>query len=178
MNAAPQLRDRIRELRRVTAGELLANPKNWRTHPDPQRAGLRTVLERIGIVGALMAYESPEQGGQLTLIDGHLRRDEYPETEWPVLVLDVETEEEAAEILAVFDPIGAMAEADQLALAELLEGIETDDEGLAGLLTQIGEEAGAVAVELEPPPEFPEVGENLPTEHTCPECGYQWSGSA
>ena len=28
----------------------------------------------------------------------------------------------------------------------------------------------------EPPPEFPIVDEDLPTEHTCPKCGYEWSG--
>lgn len=26
------------------------------------------------------------------------------------------------------------------------------------------------------PEDFPEVDENIPTEHTCPKCGYAWSG--
>jgi hypothetical protein len=30
------IRDRIIELRRVRAGDLLPNPKNWRRHPDVQ----------------------------------------------------------------------------------------------------------------------------------------------
>ena len=29
-----QIRDRIKELRRVRAGELRPHPHNWRTHPD------------------------------------------------------------------------------------------------------------------------------------------------
>ncbi len=39
-SAANQLRirDRIKELRRVKASELLPNPKNWRRHPKVQRA--------------------------------------------------------------------------------------------------------------------------------------------
>jgi ParB-like chromosome segregation protein Spo0J len=28
----------------------------------------------------------------------------------------------------------------------------------------------------EPPDDFPEADEDLPTEHTCPKCGYKWSG--
>lgn len=28
----------------------------------------------------------------------------------------------------------------------------------------------------EPPEDFPEVDENISTEHTCPKCGYAWSG--
>lgn len=29
---------------------------------------------------------------------------------------------------------------------------------------------------VQPPEEFPEYGEGIPVEHTCPRCGYQWSG--
>ena len=29
-----------------------------------------------------------------------------------------------------------------------------------------------------PPGEFPEVDGNIPTEHKCPKCGYEWSGKA
>jgi len=29
---------------------------------------------------------------------------------------------------------------------------------------------------VEPPEDFPEVDENLETKHTCPKCGYKWSG--
>ena len=43
-----QIRDRIKELRRVPASELLPNPKNWRTHPVAQQDALRGVLAEIG----------------------------------------------------------------------------------------------------------------------------------
>jgi len=62
---------------------------------------------------ALLARELPD--GALELIDGHLRAETTPDQEVPVLVLDV-TEEEAAKLLAVIDPLGAMAEANQQAL--------------------------------------------------------------
>jgi hypothetical protein len=39
------IRDRIVELRRVAARELVPNPKNWRRHPARQAAALRGALE-------------------------------------------------------------------------------------------------------------------------------------
>ena len=42
-------RDRIVELVRVRADGLVDNPKNWRRHPDRQRAALRGLLrEEVG----------------------------------------------------------------------------------------------------------------------------------
>jgi ParB-like chromosome segregation protein Spo0J len=95
-----QIRDRIRELRRVLAKELLPNPRNWRRHPKVQADALRGLLTEIGYADALIARELPD--GQLQLIDGHLRAEVTPDTEVPVLVVDV-TEEEADKILLTLD---------------------------------------------------------------------------
>jgi hypothetical protein len=43
-----KIRDRIVELRRVPAGSLLPNPKNWRRHPKAQADALRGLLSEIG----------------------------------------------------------------------------------------------------------------------------------
>ena len=43
-----EIRDRVRELRRVKASELAANPKNWRTHPQAQKQALEGVLAEVG----------------------------------------------------------------------------------------------------------------------------------
>ena len=114
------MRDRVKELRRVPASELRANPKNWRTHPPAQAAALKGVLAEIGFADAMIARET-EDG--LELIDGHLRREVMGDQEVPVLVLDV-TEEEADKLLLTYDPLAAMAHADMnnlLALASLTE---------------------------------------------------------
>jgi len=111
------IRDRIRELRRVKASELVANPKNWRRHPKEQSAAMRGLLNEIGYAGALLARELPD--GKLQLIDGHLRLETTPKATVPVLVLDV-TEAEADKILLTFDPISAMAQADKAQLEALL----------------------------------------------------------
>src|SRR5438034_7794154 len=107
--------DRIKELRRVKAAELLADPLNWRRHPESQRRALRAVLQQIGMADAVLAREV---SGRLVLIDGHLRRDMDPEAILPVLVLDV-SEAEAATLLATLDPLAATAVADPQRLAAL-----------------------------------------------------------
>jgi hypothetical protein len=85
-----EIKDRIKELRRVEARQLLPNPKNWRRHPKEQFAALKGLLHEIGYAGALLARELPD--GRLMLIDGHLRAETTPRSKVPVLVLDV-TEE-------------------------------------------------------------------------------------
>jgi nucleotide-binding universal stress UspA family protein len=107
------------------------------------------------------------------LIDGHLRADVSPDAEWPVLVLDVD-EAEAGTLLATLDPLADMAEADPAKLDALLRDVETGSQELAAMLEKLAEEAGIVPTE--PPTDFAEVDENIETEHTCPKCGYQWSG--
>jgi ParB-like chromosome segregation protein Spo0J len=126
-----KIRDRIKEFRRVRAGELRPHPKNWRVHPSSQQDALRGVLAEIGYAGALLARELPD--GTLELIDGHLRAETTPEAEVPVLVLDLD-ENEAAKLLALHDPLTGMAEANEDALAELLGQVETESDAVQALL--------------------------------------------
>jgi|ERR1019366_1779595 ParB-like chromosome segregation protein Spo0J len=86
-----QIRDRIKELRRVKAKDLVPNRKNWRVHPKAQARALRGLLAEVGYADALLARELPD--GKLQLIDGHLRAETTPNAIVPVLVLDVSEEE-------------------------------------------------------------------------------------
>ena len=117
------LRDRILELRRVRAGDLLPNPKNWRLHPDGQRSAVSEMLEQIGFVGALAARETK---GGLELLDGHLRRDIAVDSEVPVLILDL-NDEEADKMLATYDPLSGLALVDGGKLDELMKGVTLDE---------------------------------------------------
>lgn len=114
-----KIRDRIKELRRVRAGDLLPNPKNWRRHPVEQHNALRAVLADVGYASALVARETPDG---LMLIDGHLRAETTPEELVPVLVLDVD-EREADRLIATMDPLAELAIPDEEALAALLRGV-------------------------------------------------------
>ncbi len=125
------IRDRIVELRRIAARELVPNPKNWRRHPARQAAALRGVLEEVGYADALLARQLPD--GRLMLIDGHLRAETTLDQLVPVLVLDVD-EAEANKLLATLDPLAAMAETDKLALKDLAGLVQTDSAELRELL--------------------------------------------
>lgn len=126
-----KIRDRIRELRRVPASELLPNPKNWRTHPKAQQDALRGVLAEVGMADAVLARELPD--GSLMLIDGHLRAETAADAKVPVLILDV-NEAEADKILATLDPLAAMAETDGAKFDELLRAVNTSSEALQQML--------------------------------------------
>ncbi len=129
-----QIRDRIKELRRVLAADLQPHPKNWRTHPDIQRDALRGVLAEVGYADALLARELDD--GRLQLIDGHLRAETTPEVLVPVLVLDV-TADEADKILLTHDPLAELAEADVQQVSELVDSCEFAHPQVKKMLDQL-----------------------------------------
>jgi len=125
------IRDRIRELRRVRASQLVPNPRNWRRHPKVQVDALRDLLAEIGYADALLARELAD--GRLMLIDGHLRAETTPDTEVPVLVCDL-TPEEADKVLLTLDPLAALAESDADRIKSLLETVRTDSPAVRDLM--------------------------------------------
>ena len=121
------IKDRIKELRRVKASELLPNPKNWRTHPDTQKDALKAILAEVGYADAVLAYETPKG---LMLVDGHLRAETTPDNMVPVLILDI-NEQEADKLLATIDPLAALAHQDTEKLAALFQNLKEMGDSLA-----------------------------------------------
>lgn len=159
-----EIRDRIKELRRVPASALQPNPRNWRKHPAAQNAALLGILEDVGYAGAVLARESAD--GSLVLIDGHARAGLTPEALVPTLILDV-TEAEADRLLASFDPIGAMAEMDRVALGDLLTEIgDVENERLSaffnGLRTQVLVDLGEGLTDPDDVPPLPDQPQSRP----------------
>jgi hypothetical protein len=134
-----KIRDRIRELRRVSASELRPNPKNWRTHPQAQADALKGVLAEVGIADAVLARELED--GSLMLLDGHLRVETMGDQILPVLVLDVD-EAEGDKVLATLDPLAAMAESDAAKLDAILREVDTGSPELQQMLSDLAEDAG------------------------------------
>ncbi len=126
-----KIRDRIRELRRVAAKDLVPNPKNWRRHPKAQADALRGLLEEIGFADALLARELPD--GKLMLLDGHLRAETAPAAQLPVLILDL-SEEEGDKLLLTLDPLASLAESDSERIEALLATVRADSEAVQELL--------------------------------------------
>jgi hypothetical protein len=163
------IRDRIKGFRRVAACELLDNAGNPRRHPQAQRDALRGILEEVGIAAALVAYGSERNGGKLTLIDGHLRKQDY-DIAWPVLVLDV-TDSEADLLLATRDRLTALAEYDKSKLDGLLKEVRAKSPAVVEMLKDLAAKAAAGAAKGEKqqapvlPPEKFEVLVECEDEH-------------
>jgi hypothetical protein len=132
-------RDRIKELRRVRAGDLSPNPRNWRVHPESQVNAMRGILSEIGFADALLARELDD--GTLELVDGHLRQALDSEQEVPVLILDLD-QDEAHKLMVALDPMAAMAEADKDLLGQLLAEIQTENEGLQAMFDDLVADEG------------------------------------
>ncbi len=105
-----------------------------------------------------MARELPD--GTLQLIDGHLRAETTPDVEVPVLVLDLD-EREATKLLALHDPLAGMAEANEEAITDLLNQVETESDAVKTLIDQMLGETESAAEDAEsedsPLPTIPEA---------------------
>jgi hypothetical protein len=158
------IRDRIKELRRVRAGDIYANPRNWREHPRAQQDALRGVLKDVGYADALLARELPD--GTLELVDGHLRKELDPNQVVPVLILDID-QDEANKLLTVLDPLAAMAETNKNALASLLMELQTQEPALLVLVDQL---AASEGIDLMPGglPAMPSAPGGLPAMPSAP----------
>jgi DNA modification methylase len=146
---ADGVRDRIVELVRVRAGDLVDHEANWRRHPARQRAALAAMLEEIGYANALVARRD---GDAIILIDGHLRKSLDQDQVVPVLVLDV-TAAEAEKLLLTLDPISALARPHPEALAALLERVRASSEAVADLFEGLARAAGLPLSALRADPE-------------------------
>lgn len=134
-------RNRIVGTAEVAPDQLLANPKNWRLHPDHQKQALEGVLDEVGWVQQIIVNHNNQ-----TVVDGHLRVSlalQRGETAIPVTYIDV-TDEEESLILASLDPLAAMAGTDSDQLDALLREVETDNEAINQMLAELQESASPV----------------------------------
>ena len=106
---------------------LIANPRNWRTHPPEQRAALVAELDRVGFVQSVVVNRTTG-----LLVDGHLRVEVAVERRVPTIpVVYVElTEEEEARVLVALDPLGSMAGTNDALLQDLLDGLDLQNRAL------------------------------------------------
>lgn len=115
------IKDRIVKLVRIKASAIRPSPWNCRTHPEKQREILREILGEIGMAGAVLGRQLED--GSYCLIDGHMRREELGDNKIPMLVTDL-NEEEANNLLSVYDPIGDEAGVDEKMQAELAKKVK------------------------------------------------------
>ena len=150
--------------------QLLANPRNFRTHPGSQTDALSGVLREVGIVQNVIVNE---RSG--FVVDGHARialalREGQPTI--PVTYVDLSDAEEA-EILATLDPLAAMAGTDTAKLEVLLADVSSGEPAIQAMLAQMAEEAGLQAPDIT----FPEYDESTTDDVKyceCPNCGHKF----
>ena len=130
MDESAPIRDRIVEFTRVKASDLSPHPQNWREHPGNQRAAMLAIFDEIGYADALKVRK---HNGGYQIIDGHLRAEATPDADIPVLVLDLD-DDEAKKMLATFDPLGDLAEANEEMLQRLTDDLEFDSSELTQMM--------------------------------------------
>lgn len=151
--------------------QLLANPRNWRTHPASQTDALAGVLREVGLVQNVIVNQTTG-----FVVDGHARialalRDGQPTIPVTYVALD---EAEEALILASLDPLAALAGADAAKLDDLLRDVSTGEAAVQAMLAGLAARQG---LPMTPDVEFKEYDESVADDVEyceCPNCGHKW----
>jgi hypothetical protein len=166
--------NRIVGYTQVPANQLLANPNNPRRHPTSQREALRGSLDTLGLVDAVLVNKSTGY-----LIDGHARVEEAltlnEDMLLPVLEVDLDEDEEKL-FLATFDWITTLATYDRDSLDDLLQSVNTDNEGLQAMLSEMAEDHGIIPPDFMPidMSEQPRLDQLDPKMINCPHCNHEF----
>ena len=131
---------------------LVPNPANWRRHPREQQRALAGAIEEVGLVAGVTVNQLTDH-----LVDGHLRLElalARHEATVPVTFVALSEAEERV-VLASFDPLGALAEADAERLGGLLAELHVDDAALAAMLETLAAQQGIQAPGRTDPDEIP-----------------------
>jgi ParB-like chromosome segregation protein Spo0J len=143
----------------------------WDRNPRHNQHAIQQVansIQRFGFAAPIVA-----RAEDLRVIAGHTRLAAALQLglkRVPVRLLDI-TKSEADALALADNRLGELAEWDTKGLADVLaeledaSGLGWSDAEISGLLTSL--EA----------PGFPEFDEDIPVEHSCPKCGYTWSGA-
>jgi len=134
-----RFRNRIVGHDEIDPGQLLANPRNWRIHPQAQQDALAGVLDEVGWVDEVLVNR---RSG--FVIDGHLRialAISREEQSIPITYVDLSEEEEIL-ILATLDPLAALAASDKDKLEELLLSVQSEDSRVQKMLNDLAQSEG------------------------------------
>lgn len=137
----------------VPPSELVANPRNWRTHPRSQRDALQGALDQVGWVQQVVVNRTTG-----LMVDGHLRAEvavARGEPTVPVTYVELDEHEEAL-VLATLDPLAAMAGADRERLADLMRDVQVESPDLEAMIRDL---VGAAHEGLSDPDDVPEPPE-------------------
>jgi DNA modification methylase len=122
------------------ASQLLANPFNHRRHPDKQRKAVAASIREIGFVKSVIVNRTTGH-----VIDGH-ERIMQALAQGDDTMVDVEyvelSEEKEKLALLILDKTSELATVDNASLEALVGDVQTAEQDLADLITEMSQEAG------------------------------------
>jgi ParB-like chromosome segregation protein Spo0J len=153
---------------------LVPYARNARTHSDEQVAQVAASIREWGWTNPVLIGED---GG---IIAGHARvlaARKLGLAEVPVMLATGWSEAQKRAYLLADNQLTLNAGWDPGLLRIEVGELSDLEFNLSLIGFSIGELTDIMAT-AQAPGEFPEVGENIDTEHQCPKCGYRWSGKA
>lgn len=133
------VKDLVVGFERIDPTKIKPHPHNPRVHLDAQREALRAMLDKYGIVDAIVVRK---EGNHYELINGHLRHEEIRQ-KIPALVIKA-TRQEAAKLLATYDAVGTLATINKNALDKLIKSQDKLDPRLQPVFDRLLESAMAM----------------------------------
>jgi ParB-like chromosome segregation protein Spo0J len=165
----------------VAIDSIQLDPANLRRHPDKNLATIKGSLTRFGQQKPIVV------DGRGIVIAGNGTWQAAKALGWnEIKIVRTSLAGPEATAFAIADNRTAeLAEWDTPALADVLSALQVEDAGLSDAAGFTMDEIAALvgaepapAPAAKPPEDFPEVDENVQTEHQCPRCGYRWSGNS
>ena len=171
MSDKTEWRNRIVGEGEQVASQFVANPANWRVHPQAQRDAMRGALNEVGWVQRVIVNRRTGY-----LLDGHERVWQALQNgDAPVPYVEVDLDEaEEAYVLATLDPIGAMAAADAAKLDDLLRDVQSGEAGVQAMLAQLAEDTGITPPDFQPVSIDEQGRLDQKAMVKCPECGHEF----
>jgi ParB-like chromosome segregation protein Spo0J len=160
----------------VNVGKLTPNPRNPNRHPENQIKLLAKIIQEQGWRAPIIVSRRSNM-----IVAGHGR---YAAAKLiglkqaPVNYQDFESEAAETAHMLADNKLAELSEMDGTELAGLLKEMGSTAFDLTGFSTKDLEDLLKLTAEPQAPTEFPEVDENIPTEHQCPKCSYRWSGKS
>lgn len=185
-----------RTIRYLPIDDIQPDPRNPRAHESIE--DVKASILRFGFVDPVVHDDRTER-----IVAGHGRkealialRDQWRRDRQSVKVPDgitvkgdqwlapvvyglrTENDEEAAGLLVALNRLTETGGWIPQRTLDLLDEIAKATDGLAGIGFDDAsiESLRKLAADAVPPDDFPEYDEDIATEHTCPSCGYAWSG--
>jgi ParB-like chromosome segregation protein Spo0J len=148
------------------ADQFMHHPDNPKHHPENQRAALAGAINEIGFISPVIVNKRTGY-----LVDGHERVWLALDTNAEVDYVEVDlSPDEEAYALVTLDPIGHLARHDAAKLDALLRTVQSGDENVLQMLSELAEANGVVDL----PNDWKEFDESVADDVeyiTCPHCG-------